>query len=393
MNSALNNSFNPSLRAAMHAAIGRIGACFAPFGLSELALDDALTALNPLWSLNRSYARVVQRQLQTPSSCSLVLRVGTSFKGMRSGQHVMLGVQINGVWQRRAYSPHWVNRRKRLLAVTVQRQAQGLVSNWIHDHVQLGEVVELSQAAGDFVLPDPLPQQLLMIAGGSGITPLRAMLDELRHTAAATAVTLIYFAPQRSERIFADALESMSSAWSNFRYLPIDRARAVQPQPQLEPVADRSGALSRTLLDRALPGWTATAAYCCGPRDLMDAARQIWRSAGAIERLHLESFAPLHIPAAGWDAEPARYQVRVKRDCQDASFESDPQLSLLQAAERRGLSLPHGCRQGICHSCSCKLNSGAVLDLQTGQRHQGQGQYIRVCMTTALTDLSLEIAP
>lgn len=376
-------------------AVNRVGSLLSQFGISELAFDDALAALNPLWTVHRPNARVIQRIAETPTSCSLVLQAGAAFTGMASGQYVVLGVEIDGVIHRRAYSPRWVDRRKRLFAVTVQRQPHGLVSNWLNDHAATGDVLEISQAAGQFVLPEAKGQaassHVLMIAGGSGITPCRAMLDELQQRAPTTRITLLYFARSRQDRIFAADLERIAARWANLRYLPIDSVanttaqsgRGQEPMPLL----------TRELLDQTMPNWAGVPAYCCGPAPLMEAARQLWREANASERLNLESFGS-NKPAVPGSAEAMeRHQVSLHRNFKDHAFTADPSQSLLQAGESAGLSLPHGCRQGICHECSCKLDSGTVVDLVTGERHQGEGQYIRICVSAALSDVSLDAEP
>ena len=58
--------------------------------------------------------------------------------------------------------------------------------------------------------------------------------------------------------------------------------------------------------------------------------------------------------------------------------------------QRRAGCLKHGCRQGICHECTCRLHRGSVQDLSTGQRIDGEGQPIRLCVSAALSDVDLE---
>ena len=64
--------------------------------------------------------------------------------------------------------------------------------------------------------------------------------------------------------------------------------------------------------------------------------------------------------------------------------------TLLIAGEEAGLQIKHGCRQGICHECTCRLHRGSVQDLGTGQRIDGEGQPIRLCVSAALSDVDLE---
>ena len=128
-------------------------------------------------------------------------------KGLQPGQFVMIGVTINGVRHRRAYSPRAVEGHANRFAITVQRQPGGLVSNHLNEKVRVGQFLEIEQAGGNFTLPSPLPAEVLFMAGGSGITPSMAMLEHLQRHFPKTKATLIYFARSRDDRIFAKALD------------------------------------------------------------------------------------------------------------------------------------------------------------------------------------------
>ncbi|MBZ4152209.1 hypothetical protein JYG46_23460, partial [Escherichia fergusonii] len=71
-----------------------------------------------------------------------------------------------------------------------------------------------------FILPSMPPPSLLLVAGGSGITPGYAMLQWLQQHAPRTQATLIYFARSREDRIFAAELERLSGSWRGLRYAP-----------------------------------------------------------------------------------------------------------------------------------------------------------------------------
>lgn len=368
-------------------------------GISPLAFDDTLSLINPLLTVHRLHARIVARQVETGTATTLVLQAGPAFKGLKPGQFVMIGVTINGVRHRRAYSPRTVEGHANRFAITVQRQPGGLVSNHLNEHARVGQFIEIEQAGGSFTLPSPLPAEVLFIAGGSGITPSMAMLEHLQRHFAKTKATLIYFARSRDDRIFAKALDKMASTWSGFQYVAIDSV-ANTPNDgsgRASSVTGMSGSqqvLDAELLGRLVPNWTKIPAYCCGPAPLMDAARAIWKEAGSTNwkntgiaaRLHLEAFAP-----AKPSGDPhARHEVRIVRDAETKSFQAAGDQTLLIAGETAGLSIKHGCRQGICHECTCRLNHGSVRDLTSGERIDGEGQPIRLCVSSAMSDLDLE---
>ncbi|MFY9476058.1 MAG: ferredoxin reductase [Aquabacterium sp.] len=364
-------------------ATQRVASWLTHMGVSTYAFDDTLGLINPLWTVTRLHARVVTKTAETPSAMTVVLQAGGAFQGLKPGQFVMIGVEINGVRHRRAYSPRSIDGRSDRFAITVQRQAGGKVSNFVHDKLQPGDIIEIEQAGGEFTLPRQTPAEVLLVAGGSGITPCMSILEHLRRERAATRVTLIYFARSRADRIFARTLESLAAQWPALRYVPLE---STVNTPGVSTAADTAATLSTELLSELQPQWAALPAYCCGPAPLMDAARQIWKDAGASDHLRLEAFA-----AARPSGDPSvRHQVRIVRGDLPMAFEAPASETILVAGEQAGHAIKHGCRQGICHECTCRLNSGAVRDLTTGEQIHGEGQPVRLCVSAALSDLSLE---
>jgi ferredoxin-NADP reductase len=361
-------------------ATQRVASWLKHLGISEYAFDDTISLLNPLLTVHRLHAQVIAKIQETPSACTLVLQAGPAFAGLVPGQYVMVGLVIDGIRKRRAYSPRAVDGIVDRFAITVQRQAQGAVSNHIHDHVKVGDVIEIEQAGGEFVLPSPRPAQVLLMAGGSGITPIMSMLAHLHRTQAHTRVTLLYFARSEADRIFAATLERLAAQWSQLTYFPMVSAAFTadnaSPQPEL----------NTALLDEKLPVWRTVASYCCGPAPLMDAARSIWQNAGLASSLKLEAFASSR-PTG--DAN-ARHQIRIKRGQESLAFAAPGDQTLLVAGEAGGHALKHGCRQGICHECTCRLDSGSIKDLTSGEQINGNGQVVRLCVTTALSDLEMQ---
>jgi ferredoxin-NADP reductase len=381
-----------SSRVPLPAAVAtRLSGWLTHLGVSPLAFDDTISLINPLLTVNSLHARIVARTVETATATSFVLQAGPAFKGLKPGQFVMIGVVINGVRHRRAYSPRLVEGHPNRFAITVQRQPGGLVSNFMNESAAVGQVIEIEQAGGEFTLPATAPAEVLLIAGGSGITPNMAMLEHLQRHAPRTKATLVYFARSREDRIFAKALEKMATSWSGLQYVAID---SVANTP-----SDGSGRTSMSLaatssqqvldtelLDKLVPNWKTLPAYCCGPAPLMDAARALWQQAGVAAQLHLEAFAP---PKPTGDPN-ARHQIRMSRQAVPQAFQAHGAQTILIAAETAGLSLKHGCRQGICHECTCRLSHGSVRDLTTGDRLDGQGQTIRVCVSVPMSDLELE---
>lgn len=364
------------------AATQRVASWLTQFGVSKHAFDDTLAAINPLLTVTQLHARVTAKRPETPSAATFVLQGGPAFAGLRPGQFVMIGVEIDGVTHRRAYSPRVIDDQPGAFAITVQRQVGGKVSNHLHDRLKVGDFLQIEQAAGEFTLPaNAYPARALMIAGGSGITPCMSMIQHLQREKAPTRVTLVYFARSQHDRIFARELQTIAKQWPGLTYVAIDSVANTPGQP-----AAAQPMLNEALLDQHAPDWREAAAYCCGPAPLMDAARALWAGAGLHGRLKLEAFG---VARASGDPS-ARHAVSVLRGGATVRFEAPGNLTVLDSGEKAGQALKHGCRQGVCHECVCRLHSGVVKDLTTGEHIEGDGQPVRICVTAAMSDLSLE---
>jgi ferredoxin-NADP reductase len=362
------------------AATRRVANWLTHMGVSHHAFDDTLGLINPLLTVHRLHAKVVSKVQETPSACSVVLQAGAAFEGVKPGQFVMIGVEINGVRHRRAYSPRSIHGEPSRFAITVQRQPGGKVSNHVHDALKVGDVIEVEQAGGEFTLPERMPAEILLLAGGSGITPSMSMLESLQRNGAPTKVTLVYFARSENDRIFGKALAQLAASWPQFSYAPLESTANTGVDTAQQATLDAA------LLDRVAPAWRTLPAWCCGPAPLMDAARALWAEPATVGKLQLEAFAP-----AKPSGDPnVRHQVRLSRGDEELAFAAPATETLLVAGEQAGFAIKHGCRQGICHESTCRLQHGAIKDLTTGEQISGEGQTIRLCVTTALSDVQLE---
>jgi len=141
-------------------------------------IDRYLELILPTSTVYDARASVQAVRRQTARSVTLTLRPNAAFQGFRAGQFVRIGVEIDGVRRTRTYSPA-SSERAELLELTVTAHPDGLVSRWLCEQLAPGAIVHLDEASGSFVLPDPRPERLVLISGGSGITAVLSMLRTL----------------------------------------------------------------------------------------------------------------------------------------------------------------------------------------------------------------------
>lgn len=340
--------------------------------LNDLAaLDDLLAVVDPLWSLTAVRARVVEARVEAPGVRTLVLSPNRWWPGHAAGQHVAVEVEIDGRRRRRTFSLSSAPRRDGLLEITVKRREGGAVSGWWNGAAAIGDLVTLGKPSGDFVLPRELPSRVVMLAAGSGVTPVMAMLRELAARRPHCRVTMLSWARTPGDAIFAQELQRMARDGSWFDYRPHFTASA--------------GRIGDDALTRLAVEAGEAPAYACGPEGFVARVRAAWTRAGRAAHLRVESFgAPLRRASAeGPSPVHARRSAR--------TFAAAPGRTLLEAAEDAGLRPAYGCRAGVCHECRCRKLDGVAVDLRDGRLLAEPGETIQLCVTAAATPLTLDL--
>ena len=161
--------------------------------------DDYLRLINPLWTSRELRGRVEKVVTETEDAATLVIRPGWGWRwDHRPGQYIGIGVQVDGTYQWRSYSVSSPTKQKgRTIAITVRAMPEGLLSSHLVNGLEPGTIVRLAAPEGDFTLPDPPPDRMLFLVGGSGVTPVMSMLRTLdrRGTIARRHALLLPHAP------------------------------------------------------------------------------------------------------------------------------------------------------------------------------------------------------
>ena len=178
--------------------------------------DDYLEMINPLWTTKELRGQVERVEARGSEAASVLIRPSYEWPGHQPGQYVRLGLVIDGRYHWRAYSLTSDPRPEDgLISVTPKKVDTGVVSPYLVEKIQPGELVRLGEIEGQFVLPEPLPAKLLFISAGSGITPLmsmaRTLADEgtdIRTTRVGTAAADLILACDPLVAVNAETLEN-----------------------------------------------------------------------------------------------------------------------------------------------------------------------------------------
>jgi len=342
-------------------------------------VDHYLELLHPRAAVQAVRGEVTDVRHLTSRSVTLTVRPTAAWRGFRAGQHVNLTVEVGGVRHSRSYSPAASEYTHDRIELTVTAHPEGLVSQHLRAHARPGMVVGLSQAEGDFVLPRPRPERLLLISGGSGITPVMSMLRTLCDEGHEGEIVFLHYARGAEDAPYARELAALARERSNVRLVRAHTRAGASP-------SDLVGHFSRDHLFAAVGEHAQVETYVCGPTSLVDAVYAVWAEEGLEQRLHLERFALPTSTAVRADEEGGR----VLFSASDIRIESDGR-SLLEQAERVGLAPPYGCRMGICRTCTCRKLSGAVRDVRSGEISSPGGEEIQPCVSVPVGEVAVEI--
>lgn len=306
---------------------------------------------------------------ETPQARSFVLDVPAADAGYRPGQ--FLTVRIPGQDAEsaaRCYSLSSSPHTDRFWKVTVKRVRDGRGSNWLCDNVAAGSTLEVLTPAGTFSPPD-LDADLLLIAGGSGITPVMSILKSAL-AAGSGQITLLYANQDERSVIFAGELHQLAQ----------EHAPRLAVLHWLESV---QGVPSQQALTALLSPYREREIYVCGPGPLMDVTKDVFNELDAPrKRVHFEKFVSLtqdpfqagrttstsspEVSSPEADSPEAdssttrSAKVRVALDGEQHTFSWDGTRVLLDLLLDNGLDAPFSCRQGACSACACRIESGEV---------------------------------
>ncbi len=294
---------------------------------------------------------------ETEDACSIVLDApaDTDFS-YQSGQFLTLRIPAPGGAVGRCYSLCSSPVLDEPMRIAVKRVADGVASNWINDTLAVGDELESLAPTGMFT-PRSLDDDLLLFAGGSGITPVLSILKSALATGTGRVV-LVYANQHENAVMFAAELRELADRHP-------DRLHV------LHWLASVQGLPSRPQLRSLAEPFVAHTAFVCGPSPFMESVSHVLRELGVPPaRIHIERFRslavdPFTMPAAEALVEVVgaggqTTQLSVDLDGETHQFEWPREKKLLDFLLEKGLKAPFSCRQGACSACACILAEGEV---------------------------------
>ena len=334
---------------------------YRPEWVREDFVDFIAEKFNPVWAWKKVKATIIKSRAIGQDFYQIQLRPNRNFKQQqfKAGQSILVTVDIAGVRQQRSYSVvKFLANGDMIIAV----KQQGKVSN-VLTQLAFGSIVELSQTQGEFIL-DNSSEPLLLLASGSGITAIYSLLLEALQLSK-RPIDLIYFT--RDEAFHAD-LEQLHQQHVQFNYHYINTVARKQH-------------LTAELLEGLVPDFQQRQSFACGANAMMQCLNQIFQDLNISAQLKQEYFQ------IAVDESLEVQPIIFLRSQQ--TFEA--KSNLLESAEQAGLKPTHGCRMGICNTCTCTKVSGSTKNMLTGEIDHGSNTQIKLCISQAVSPVTINL--
>jgi ring-1,2-phenylacetyl-CoA epoxidase subunit PaaE len=312
----------------------------------------------------------------------------------RPGQFLSVDVTIDGKRLRRAYSLASACLPDVPVHVTVKRIENGRVSNHLNDTIQEGQELEVLGPSGNFTVePRAVNQRhLVMIAGGSGITPIMSILETVIRVEGGSRVTLIYGNRGWGDVIFRDRLATLCDEFGE--RLVVDH---VLEQPR-ESWSGGVGLLSGDVLEARLQALGVrddglVRYFVCGPTPMMEAAHEALQQRGVHANRIAEERFNSHEAHSGDVGSDKTERVVISKAGHDHGVQVEPGQTILEAALAAGIDMPFSCAMGGCGSCRVRRAEGEVRMeepncLSRSEREQG---HVLTCVGRPLTQSRIEV--
>ena len=263
----------------------------------------------------------------------------------------------------------------------------GLSSNYFHDHVHEGSILEVKAPSGHFHLMEDEPLPIVLIGGGIGITPMLSIINSLLERGSRRQIWLYYGVRNGSEAVMQEHLQRLDREYENFH---LQLCFSSPDVGEVEGVDYRQKGRIDIPLLRSTLKLMRYQFYVCGPKPMMESLAPGLEAWGVkTQDIYYESFGPAtlirHKKTIFTDMEP----IAVTFDESGRSITWSPKLdSLLELAEENAIAVKSGCRAGSCGSCQTKLVSGEIEYQQQPDAEIEPGHCL-LCISTPKSDITL----
>lgn len=297
---------------------------------------------------------------ETADAVSVVFDIPENLKSnfsFQAGQYITIKKEIKGEEVRRAYSI-CSSPQSEELKVAIKAVENGTFSVYATSELKIGDILEVHEPEGKFILNPEATKNYIAFAAGSGITPVLSMVKTTLSNSDAS-FTLIYCNKSEADTIFKNELESLQSEFSN-RF-------------NLHYIFSRQN-VEGSLFGRIDEGFTNyyvkniykntrfDAAYLCGPEEMINTVSSTLQGNGFdASQILFELFTASTEEENTDQIKDGETTINILLDDEEVSFTMKQTDNILAAALRNDVDAPYSCQGGICSSCLAKITEGKAV--------------------------------
>lgn len=298
---------------------------------------------------------------ETDDAISISFKNGSLFKKLKykPGQFLTIHVPIENKIHKRAYSFSSNPYTDKDLKITVKKIKNGLVSNYLHNNLKIGDKLVVDNPSGSFLIEPKKDnkKQYVLFAGGSGITPIFSIIKSILTEEEEATILLIYANQTVESIIFYHEILTLEA-----QYQKRINVEHIISSNNSRKDKYHSGFLTKELLDNIFEEQQLTyddhVYMICGPFGYMEKAKEILGANGVTrDKIIIEVFKLPEIKLSGKDLTS---EVTILHKNENHLLSVNGDQTILQQAMFKNIVLPYSCRSGMCATCKCKCIEGEV---------------------------------
>jgi len=298
---------------------------------------------------------------ETANAVSLIFDIPEHLKdnfSFKAGQYVTLKTTIEAKEIRRSYSI-CSSPNSGELKVAIKRVENGVFSTYAISHLKTGDVIEVHEPEGKFILEPTRSTNYLGIVAGSGITPVLSMIKTVLQLEPSSSFTLIYGNKSSDETMFKTELDALSKAYDTRFNLEYVFSRQNEEGALFGRIDEGH---TNYFIKNIYKNWSFKTAFLCGPEQMIKTVSTTLKENHYKEsQILFELFTASINEESSSEIKDGQTEVTVLLDDEELCFTMDQKDDILAAALRNNIDAPYSCQGGVCSSCLGKVTQGTAV--------------------------------
>ena len=298
---------------------------------------------------------------ETANAVSLIFDIPEHLKdnfSFKAGQYVTLKTTIEAKEIRRSYSI-CSSPNSGELKVAIKRVENGVFSTYAISHLKTGDVIEVHEPEGKFILEPTRSTNYLGIVAGSGITPVLSMIKTVLQLEPSSSFTLIYGNKSSDETMFKTELDALSLAYDKRFNLEYVFSRQNEEGALFGRIDEGH---TNYFIKNIYKNWSFNTAFLCGPEEMIKTVSTTLKENHYKEsQILFELFTASINEESSSELKDGQTEVTVLLDDEELCFTMNQKDDILAAALRNDVDAPYSCQGGVCSSCLGKITQGTAV--------------------------------